>query len=111
MICGRSSCPNDGSYLNVYQVQIQASESTGPGMGAPTGLWASSGWVRGSRPVSMNVYDPSGVCDEQAILDGRLVADVPVGKDQTAWQQCPNKPYLQTVNTGEYGAGPIPLTL
>src|SRR5581483_11299574 len=111
MVCGQRSCPDDVSALYVYQIQLQATENSGPGMSAPAGLWASNGWVRGNWPVSMYVSDPSGVCDAQAILNGRLIADAPAGKDQTAWQQCPNNPYLQTINTAEYGAGPLPLTL
>ncbi len=47
MACGSSSCPNTGSFIRVYQVQLQATENTGPGLVATTPLWYTTGWIRG----------------------------------------------------------------
>lgn len=111
MICGKSSCANDGSVLWVYQIQLQATENSGPYIVASTGLWTASGWVRGRWPIDFGALDASGVCDERAMLNGQLVADAPATRNTSAWQQCPNRSYARTVDTAAFGAGQVPLRL
>jgi hypothetical protein len=111
IVCGRASCPSDGSVLWVYQVQLQATETAGPGIVATVPFWYTTGWIRGSWPLAFATSDPSGGCDVRVVLAGQIVQGPTSALDQTQWHQCPDLAFSQEVNTAAYPNGVQPVAL
>lgn len=88
-------CNNEGAFFDVYDLQLEALEYqtpaiiAGPSSGS-SNLWYHSGqWIRGSFPIDMEAYDPSGVCDMRVVWDGQLVQDSGERTpDGGYWDQC-----------------------
>jgi hypothetical protein len=110
MICGWSKCNRPGQ-LAVQAVTLYVRETVGPWFGA-TGLWQTSGWVRGSWPFTASADSPSGVCSLSTYLNGMSIASSATStRLPYAFKQCATPGINQTVNTGRYGNGAMPLVL
>ena len=110
MSCGSSSCSQPAD-LNVGGVDLSVSESQGPWLAAPSGLWQAPGWVRGDVTLGFYGDSPSGVCGLGATINGQLAASSNSGRNQTVWHQCSAPPISQTIHTGDFGQGSMPLTI
>jgi hypothetical protein len=112
LVCGKTTCnsPNLG-YINVLGVQLAVHETSGPTLTSPTGLWQTSGWVRGSWPFSVWGNSPSGLCWLGAGLNGSLIGQTSSPRDVSLWHQCTAQPVSQPVDTSRFGQGKLPLTL
>ncbi len=107
---------SDGSrVLGVRGIYLTAQENTGPTI-SPMGygnLWfESSGWVRGSWPLSINVDDPSGVCSTQENVGNEVIhGPGDTQPDHSRWQQCPDEQLDHEVDTTTFPNGPLELSL
>ncbi len=113
VICGWSSC--DGStnpaQLTVESIYLTATETQGPSLTAPDGLWQAPGWVRGSWPLHFYGDSPSGLCNLSASVNGQAIPGSSSPKNQIVWHQCAAPAVDQTIQTGDYGQGALPLTI
>ena len=113
IVCGASTC--DGSVnpaqLTVESVNLQATESQGPTLAASGGLWRSVGWVRGNWPLIFSGDSPSGVCAFNAVLNTSALTGPTSPQNPATWHQCAAPAFAQTISTGAYGQGAVPLTL
>jgi hypothetical protein len=108
--CGWASCSSPVD-LDVGGVQLTVSETTGPQLAAPSGLWQMPGWVRGDVVLGFYGDSPSGVCGLGATINGQIVASSNSPRNQTTWHQCAAPAVSQTIHTGDYGQGAMPLTI
>jgi hypothetical protein len=111
--CGVASC-TESADLNVGGVALAVDEEQGPWLVAPSGLWQASGWVRGQWSVPFYGDSPSGVCSLAASINGQplaLGAGSAVGRNSSTWHQCSGASADPAVQTGDYGAGAMPLTI
>ena len=106
MVCGRTSCPSDGSVLWVYQVQLQATENAGPQMVATGPFWYATGWMRGRWPLAFVTSDPSGTCNVRAVVAEQIVQGSTSPLDQTRWHQCPNLAFCSGSTRRRIRTGP-----
>jgi len=113
VICGWSTC--DGStnpaQLTVESLNLVATETQGPALTAPDGLWQASGWVRGSWPLHFYGDSPSGLCSLTASLNGQAIPGTSSAQNGSVWHQCSAPAVNQTIQTGDYGQGAMPLTI
>jgi hypothetical protein len=82
------------AYVDVAGIQLQATETRPPDIVPQGGLWdQQSRYVRGSWPLSVNAWDPTGVCNLYANVSHGVATSQLQGPssslDQTHWQQCP----------------------
>jgi hypothetical protein len=119
---GPSSCPSNGAFIGMNEVQLNVVETIPPALvfnagslwyegsvGAPTGTH----WVRGSWPLGFSASAPSGIEVMSAAMAGETISGplAPTcAPDQTAWQQCPNS-VNWTPMVSLSGNGDEPLTL
>ena len=108
--CAWSSCSQPAD-VNVGGVDLSVSESQGPWLVAPSGLWQAPGWVRGDVTLGFYGDSPSGLCGLGATINGQIVASSNSGRNQTTWHQCSAPPISQTLHTIAYGQGAMPLTI
>ena len=113
VICGWSTCNgnNHPAQLTVESVELHATETQGPWLGASSGLWQASGWVRGTWPLEFWGNSPSGLCSESAALGGKSIPGASATLNPTVWHQCGAPPVVQSIQTGDYGHGRVPLTI
>jgi hypothetical protein len=113
IICGWSKCPGstNPAQLTIESIDLSATETQGPSLVAPDGLWQASGWVRGSWPLYFYGDSPSGLCSLSAWLNSRAIPGTSSPVDQNVWHQCSAPPVDQTIQTGSYGQGAVPLTI
>jgi len=110
MICGRAICNQDGD-LAVQSVTLYVRETVGPSFGA-TGLWQTSGWVRGSWPFTASADSPSGVCSLSTTLNGLNISSSASSTHVAyAFKQCATPAINQTIDTSRYGNGAEQLVL
>jgi hypothetical protein len=76
------------AHLAVSDIGLQAQETQGPWLSSPTGLWQSSGYIRGVWPLRLTGDSPSGICALSARLSGQTVAVGVYPQDRTTWHQC-----------------------
>ena len=108
-----ASCTHPAG-LNVGGVDLTVNESQGPWLVAPSGLWQASGWVRDRGSSSFYGDSPSGVCGLSASINGQAVTLGPgaaVGRNSSTWHQCAGASASPTIQTADYGQGPMPLTI
>jgi hypothetical protein len=110
LLCGKSTC-TEPAQLAVAALSLYVRETVGPSLDAPTGLWQSTGWVRGSWPFFVWGNSPSGLCSLSATLNGSLINQTSAQQDVSTWHQCAAGPIAQAVDTSKYGQGAMPLTL
>ncbi|MGB0096771.1 MAG: hypothetical protein WBP81_30055 [Solirubrobacteraceae bacterium] len=112
LICGTSpSCTATGNVIEVTNIALYVQETNGPAISSPDGLWQTSGWVRGDWTLHFYGDSPSGLCALSASLNSLEVASSSSGRDQSVWHQCHAPGVEQTINTGKYAQGSMPLTL
>lgn len=96
LACNASTeCATGGAWFDVYDLQLEALEYQTPAIVAgpyssSSNLWFHSGeWIRGSFPIDMEAYDPSGVCDMRVWWNGQLVQDTGERTPNGGyWDQC-----------------------
>jgi hypothetical protein len=113
VICGWSTCngSTNPAQLTVESINLIATETQGPSLTAPDGLWQASGWARGSWPLHFFGDSPSGLCGLAASLNGQAVPGTSSPQNQSVWHQCSAPAVNQTIQTGDYGQGALPLTI
>ena len=57
VVCGKGSCTAPAQ-LNVGAYSLQARETVGPSLNSPSGLWQTSGWIRGTWPFVLSSDSP-----------------------------------------------------
>ena len=110
LVCGKASCTQPAT-LAVQTFSLYVRETSGPGFSAPTGLWQTSGWIRGTWPFVASGDSPSGLCSLSASLNGQLINTTTSAQDVSNWHQCAAPAISQPVDTTRYGQGAVPLTL
>ncbi len=110
LVCGKNSCTAPAQ-LDVGAFSLYARETSGPGFNAPSGLWQTGGWIRGTWPFVTSGDSPSGLCTLSAALDGQLIDTTTSPRDVSTWHQCAAPAISQPVDTTRYGQGAVPLTL
>ena len=113
VICGWSTCngSTNPAQLTIESMNLVATETEGPSLNAPAGLWQASGWVRGDWPLEFSGSSPSGLCSLTASLNGQAIPGTSSPQNQSVWQQCDAPAVDQTIQTGDYGQGALPLTI
>src|SRR5450755_1276203 len=110
LVCGKGTCTAPAG-LTVGAFSLYVRETSGPGFSAPSGLWQTTGWIRGTWPFVTSGDSPSGLCSLSANLDGQLIDTTTSGQDVSTWHQCAAPPISQAVDTTRYGQGALPLTI
>ncbi|MGH2869075.1 MAG: hypothetical protein ACRDNK_16135 [Solirubrobacteraceae bacterium] len=110
LVCGKGTCKAPAG-LTVGAFSLYVRETVGPSFAAPTGLWQTSGWIRGTWPVFVWGNSPSGLCSLSASLDGQLINTTTSPQDVSSWHQCAAPPINQPLDTSRYRQGAVPLTL
>ncbi len=111
--CGVASCTTYAD-LGVGGVHLTVNESQGPRLVSPNGLWQSAGWVRDRWQLAFYGDSPSGVCGLSAAINGQAVTLGPgavVGRNSDTFHQCAGASANPTIQTADYGQGPMPLTI
>lgn len=113
LVCGASTC--DGSthtaQITVESIHLYATETQGPSLSAPDGLWQATGWVRGVWTLHFWGDSPSGICSLSASLNGQAIPGTTSSVDPSVWHQCAAPPVSQSIQTGAFGEGAAPLTI
>jgi hypothetical protein len=104
LVCGKATC-GQPAQLAVGALSLDVRETTAPTLSAPTGLWAASGWVRGSWPLTVSADSPSGVCLIAATFAGQGIPGSTSAATPPTWHQCSAPPLSQTINTANYDDG------
>jgi hypothetical protein len=110
LVCGKATCTQPAT-LAVQTFSLYVRETSGPGFSAPSGLWQTTGWIRGTWPFVTSGDSPSGLCSLSANLDGQLIDTTTSGQDVSTWHQCAAPAISQSVDTTRFGQGAVPLTL
>jgi hypothetical protein len=111
--CAVATCSLSAD-LNVGGVDLTVNENQGPWLNAPTGLWQSRGWIRDRWSLVFYGDSPSGVCALSASINGQPVTLGPsasVGRYSGTWHQCAGALAAPTIQTADFGQGPMPLTI
>ena len=110
LVCGKATCTQPAT-LAVQTFSLYVRETSGPGFSAPSGLWQTTGWIRGIWPFVGSGDSPSGLCSLSATLNGQLIDTTTSPQDVSTWHQCAAPAISQAVDTTRYGQGAVPLTL
>ncbi len=92
-------------------INLYATETQGPSLTAPSGLWQAPGWVRGTWRLNFSGDSPSGICSLAASINGLSVPGSSSLVNPSAWHQCAAPAVSDSVQTGDYGQGAVPLTI
>lgn len=113
LVCGWSTCNgnNHSAQITVENIHLYATETQGPSLSAPDGLWQAAGWVRGSWPLHFSGDSPSGICSLSATLNGQTVPGTTSPTNPSVWHQCSAPAVVQNIQTGGFGEGAVPLTI
>ncbi len=108
--CLNGSCRHLGPTLGIRGIQLGATETGSPSLTAAgwNNLFYQNGWVRGNGwGVALSSSDPSGVCNERAVLNGILIQGPISGLNRASWVQCsvPSLWIGPSVDTTGYPAG------
>src|SRR5450755_747492 len=110
LVCGKGTCKAP-ALLTVGAFSLYVRETSGPGFSAPSGLWQTTGWSRGTWSFVVSGDSPSGLCSLSGTLNGQLINTSTSGQDVSTWHQCAAPPISQSVDTTRYGQGALPLTI
>jgi len=110
LVCGKATCTQPAT-LAVQTFSLYVRETSGPGFNAPSGLWQTTGWIRGTWPFVASGDSPSGLCSLSATLNGQLIDTTTSPQDVSTWHQCTAPAISQSVDTSRYGQGGLALTL
>ena len=112
VVCGWTFCSNGGDqWLSVELMELNVWETSGPYLVVPDGLWQSSGFIRGVWTIHFSGDSPSGLCNMEAQLNGQTIASSSSSANPSVWHQCSAPAIEHSVNTAQYGQGPLPLTI
>ncbi len=89
---------------------VPAVDAAWPSMSA-SGLWQSTGWVRGTWPLGFSGDLPSGLCAMYASLAGQSLPGSSSSQSPWEWHQCDAPPASDSVVTDGYGQGAQTLAL
>jgi hypothetical protein len=98
-------------FIETGGINLDVAETVGPSFTSASGLWQSSGWVRGSWPFGLSADSPSGVCSLAAFLSGQPIAQTKSNADPSVWHQCSAAAINIPVNTIGLGQGGLPLEI
>ncbi len=110
LVCGKGTCTQPAQ-IAIGAFSLYVRETSGPGFNAPSGLWQTGGWIRGTWPFVASADSPSGVCSLSATLNGQLIDTSTSGQDVSTWHQCAAPAINQQVDTTRYGQGALTLAL
>jgi hypothetical protein len=110
LVCGKGTCTQPAQ-IAIGAFSLYVRETSGPGFSAPSGLWQTGGWIRGTWPFVASADSPSGVCSLSATLNGQLIDTSTSGQDVSTWHQCAAPAISQQVDTTRYGQGALTLSL
>jgi hypothetical protein len=110
LVCGKGTCTQPAG-ITIGAFSLYVRETSGPTFNSPTGLWQTTGWIRGAWPFVLSGDSPSGLCSLSAGLDGQLIDTTTSGQDVASWHQCAAPAISQSVDTTRYGQGAVTLTL
>jgi hypothetical protein len=110
LVCGKGTCTQPAG-ITIGAFSLYVRETSGPGLSAPSGLWQTTGWIRGTWPFVASGDSPSGLCSLSATLNGQLITTTTSGRDVSTWHQCAAPAISQPVDTTRYGQGAVPLAL
>jgi hypothetical protein len=107
IVCGKSSCsgPNYDAYVNVSGVVLTVHETNGPYLTAPSGLWQSTGWIRGEWTLAFSGDSPSGMCSLTASLASQALPGTSSNRTSWEWHQCDAAAVDDPVDTAGYPQG------
>jgi hypothetical protein len=113
VICGLATCDGtkQAGQITVESINLYATETQGPGLSAPNGLWQAPGWVRGTWALRFSGDSPSGICNLSASINGLSVPGSSSLVNTSVWHQCAAPPVSDSIQTGDYGQGAVPLTI
>lgn len=116
LVCGRQSCGGIGdttgnANIAIYEIVLSVGETSAPSLSSPSGLWQTSGWIRGTWPLTLSGDAPSGMCSLRASLAGQPLQGTSTAPDQATWHQCATTPLNEQVLTSAYPDGPDTLTI
>src|SRR6202000_2687467 len=66
LVCGKQTCDQGGAFISAYEVALNVSETSGPGLSSSSGLWQAIGWIRGTWSLTFSGDSPSGMCSLEA---------------------------------------------
>jgi hypothetical protein len=104
-------CRSDTSKLDVGDIALNVDETTPPQLIAPTGLWRTTGWIRGTWPLYFYGTSAAGMCGLSARIGGLEVASSSSSRNQSLWHQCGSPAINQSIDTKHLGQGPLSLAL
>jgi hypothetical protein len=113
LVCGKALCDSSQytGFVETSGINLDVAETIGPSFTSASGLWQSSGWVRGTWPFGLSADSPSGVCSLAASLNGQPIAQTQSNADPSIWHQCSAAPINIPVNTIGFGQGALPLEI
>jgi hypothetical protein len=116
LVCGRQVCGGPGdtnsiATIDIFEIVLSVGETSGPSLNSPSGLWQTSGWIRGTWPLTLSGDAPSGMCSLRASLAGQPLQGSSMAPDQSAWHQCATTPLNEQVQTSTYPNGLDTLTI
>jgi hypothetical protein len=112
IVCGKPTCNNPNvPYVGINEAILQVHEAAGPSLSSPSGLWQTTGWVRGTWPFVLSSDSQAGVCLLAAALNGQPIAQTQSPTNPAAWHQCDAAPISIPVNTAGFGQGALSLDL
>ncbi len=111
LVCGRSICSGAPGDISVTGIVLDAHETIGPSLSAPTGLWQAKGWVRGTWTLAFSGDSPSGLCSTSASLGGQRLPGSTSLRDPSTWHQCAAGSVSDSVVTQGFGQGAKTLQL
>jgi hypothetical protein len=93
--CVFGPCPVGGGgwygWVSLTWVAVRVSDATAPSIGNPRGSLWSGTWQRGTRSVTFDAGDNTGIREVRVLVDGREMARAGRGCDPTL-KTCPNWP-------------------
>jgi hypothetical protein len=113
LVCGKTTCngPNFSASISIQGVVLTVAETAGPVLSAPSGLWQSTGWIRGRWTLSFSGDSPSGMCSLTAALGGQALPGTSSDPIIYQWHQCAAAAVSDPVDTESYPQGPTVLQI
>lgn len=91
VICGASSCDRSSEARSaIKNVRITVSDPTPPSLSSVGGAMWADGWLAGTKDISFDASDGSGIQHNEVRVDGSAVAAGTHGCDFTQRAPCPN---------------------
>ena len=90
---------------------LSVRETSGPRLVAPSGLWQSKGWLRGTWNLAFWGDSASGLCGLVACFGDLPLPGTTSPRDPSTWHQCAAGPVDDSVVTEGYAQGPNQLRI